>query len=538
MLVASELGAYGVSTLVVESRTEVYAGPRATTLHARALQCLVRRGYLPELAAGAGEAGGEANEASAPFHFAGLPGLSLTVPVGEPGPILKRPQAELEHMLERRARAAGARILRGHEVVAVRQDQHGVTVATEGPSGPVSCVAEYVVGADGARSVVREQAGIASTTYPATVSVLTGIVRLPDPDALRPGWHRTPRGWIVGTEQPEGSVHIRVMNFAEASHRRERPVTLDDLRKEASQVAGRDIPMEDPRWLDSFSDFSRLVRTYRAGRVLLAGDAAHVHFPIGGQGLSTGIQDALNLGWKLALTVQGIAGADLLNTYDQERRPVAQRVLDNTRAQVALMRPDPELDALRSLFTGLLPKDRAGGCIGDLISAQDTVLPRHAWSPSTWEGRFLQNVELRTPQGRTDVAELLRAGRPLLLLFGDEGGRYQDRVGPWADVIDAVHAEPTPEAPCDALLLRPDGYVAWASGSDGPEAALTLYFGRREPFRTGRPPASASRSRSVGGCRRSADQVQDFLVDRFAAVLGEVQRGEDGRHCHAGKEVV
>lgn len=538
MLVAAELGAYGVRALVVESRAEVAAGPRATTLHARALQCLVRRGYLPELVAGAGEtASGVATEVTAPFHFAGIPGLPITAPAGEPEPILKRPQAELERMLERRALAAGARILREHRVVGVCQDRDGVQVTVEGPSGPVTCVAEYLVGADGARSLVRDQAGIAATTYPATVSAMTGLVRLPEPDVLRPGWHRTPRGWIVAKEDAEHGIHIRTLNWAGASSRRDLPLTLDELSNEASSIAGYDIPMQEPGWLSRFSDFSRLARTYRAGRILLAGDAAHVHFPIGGQGLSTGVQDAVNLGWKLALTVQGLAGEDLLDTYDKERRPAAQRVIDNTRAQLALMRPDPELDALRSLFTGLLAADRAGGHLGDLISAQDTVLPRLTRRPSAWEGRLLHNVELSTPQGRTDVIELLPAGRPLLLLFGERGSRYRDQARQWADLVHTVHAEPTPEVPCDALLVRPDGYVAWAPGGDGLGSVLTLYFGGRMPFGTRSALTGRDRPNSAGGGLPLPQQVLDLVVDRFPPVLAEVQRGEDGRHRHAGEKV-
>ncbi|CAM5487958.1 2-polyprenyl-6-methoxyphenol hydroxylase-like FAD-dependent oxidoreductase OS=Streptomyces griseomycini OX=66895 GN=FHS37_006876 PE=4 SV=1 [Streptomyces griseomycini] len=275
--------------------------PKATTLHARTVQCLVRRGHLGELLS-AGDPGA-AGLVSSPFHFAGIPGLVVSAPASEPEPILKCPQDELERLFERRARAAGARILRGHRVTEVRQEPDGVHVTAEGPGGRVDCTAGHLVGADGARSTVREQTGITSRTYPATVSAMAGDVRLVEPDALRPGWHRTPRGWIVVKDAPDGGIRLRTLNCAGAHGARHQPLTLQELQREVSWIAGRDIAMTSPRWLSRFSDFSRLADSYRAGLVLLAGDAAHLHFPIGGQGLSTRLLDAVNLGRKPAFTV-------------------------------------------------------------------------------------------------------------------------------------------------------------------------------------------------------------------------------------------
>jgi len=242
---------------------------------------------------------------SSAFHFAGIPGLSISVPEGEPEPVLKCAQAELERRFEERARAAGARILRGVSVTGVEQEHDAVRVVARGPRGCWSWRAEYVVGADGARGTVRELAGIGSGTYPATVSAMMGRVRLGRPGMLGAGWHRTRRGWIVAKDAGDGAVHLRTLNCRAAHADRHRPLGLEELRREVGWIAGRDIAMSEGRWLSRFSDFSRLARTYRVGRVLLAGDAAHVHFPIGGQGLSTGLLDAVNLGWKLALTVLG-----------------------------------------------------------------------------------------------------------------------------------------------------------------------------------------------------------------------------------------
>ncbi|MEV8309126.1 FAD-dependent monooxygenase [Streptomyces flavidovirens] len=483
LLVAAELAGHGVDTVVLEGRSVISLRPKATTLHARAVQCLARRGHLPQ------PLPGQSRGATAgAFHFAGIQGLLITAPETEPAPILKYPQAGLERLFEDRARAAGVRVLREHWVTAIVQDPDGVRITAEGPEGTVSCSALYLVGADGARSTVREQAGIDSDVHPATVSALTGVVRLRDEGSLAPGWHRTPRGFVVARHDPDGSTHIRTLNCAAAHGGRHLPPSLEELSAEVSWIAGREIVMERARWVSRFSDFTRLSRTFRKGRVFLAGDAAHVHFPIGGQGLSTGVLDALNLGWKLALAVRGRAGSGLLDTYDLERRPAARRVVDNTRAQLALMRPLPEAHSLSAVFGGLLAADR--GYLQDLISAQDTVYPGHTGSPSPWEGRFLPNAVLSTEAGETDVIGLLREGGPVLLLFGEEGRRHRAEAGQWAGTLRVVQALPAPGTPSGALLLRPDGYIAWASEGGGPlAAALSAYFAGRAPDEAGRAPA-------------------------------------------------
>ncbi|MFE1613048.1 FAD-dependent monooxygenase [Streptomyces sp. NEAU-PBA10] len=482
MVVASELAAYGVRTLLVESRTRISHRPKATTLHARTVQSLVRRGHLAGLVT-AGPCGPSAAEVSTPFHFAGIPGLAIKVPPAEPDAVLKCPQDELERLLEQRALAAGVRVLRGHQVTEVRQGPDGVEVTVRGPGGDLACRAEYVVGADGARSVVRAQSRFTSSASPATVSALAGDVSLVDGGDLPQGWHRTPRGWIVAKRVPGGRTRLRALDWAGPQDRRHQELTLEELRSRVSWIAGQEIAMETPRWLSRFSDYSRLVDSYRSGRVLLAGDAAHVHFPIGGQGLSTGLLDAVNLGWKLALTVRGLAGEGLLDSYDQERRPAAQRVIDNTRAQVALMRPDPALDPLRALFGELLSGGGESSVLSSMISAQDTVLPTRqgdgtTGSRSPWEGGFLPNVALATADGPADVIGLLCGGRPLLLLFGGRAEGYDEQARHWSGVLRVVRAEPTAELPCEALLVRPDGYVAW-SPCGGAELTdvLAAYFG-------------------------------------------------------------
>lgn len=475
MLIAAELGAYGVSAVVLERRAATSERPKATTLHARTTQTLARRGYLPAPSPTAGPV------ASA-FHFAGIPGLRITAPAGEPEPVLKRAQVELERHFEDRARAHGAEVLREHRVTGIDQLPDGVRVFAEGPEGAVEVEAAYAVGADGAHSTVREQAGFACDTYAPTLSAMMGLVRLDEPGALRAGWHRTPRGWVVTKDAPDGRTHIRTVNFSRTHADRERPLTLAELRDEASQIMGRELGMSDPRWLSRFSDYARVARDYRQGRVLLAGDAAHLHFPIGGQGLSTGLLDALNLGWKLAATVRGTASDGLLDSYDAERRPAAERVVVNVRAQVSLMHPEARLDELRGLFGALLPEERGGAYLGAMISAQDTVLPPRSADASAVEGTFLPNLALTTPDGPTDVIRLLRDGRMLLLLLGPDTAdgsveQYEKAAQDRAHAVRIVRAEPVDEAPGTALLVRPDGYIAWA-GDGGPlEEALTAYLG-------------------------------------------------------------
>ncbi|MFF5337786.1 FAD-dependent monooxygenase [Streptomyces sp. NPDC013181] len=473
LLVAAELAAAGVDTVLLEPRTSVSGQPKATTLHARAVQSLARRGHLP----GPAPASYPPVPTSGAFHFAGLPGLTITAPPHEPEPILKCAQADLERHLEVRARAAGARVLRGYRVTGLAQDEGGVRVTAEGPRGSVLCHAGYAVGADGARSLVRALAGIESDTVPATVSALMGTVTLDDPGALPKGWHRTPRGWIVAKHTGEGRVQLRTLNCDGPHPDRHRPVSLEELRDEVSRIAGRAIAMHSPRWLSRFSDFARLARTFGQGRVFLVGDAAHVHFPIGGQGLSTGVLDALNLSWRLAHAVRGTAGETLLTGYDAERRPLARRVIDGTLAQLAVMRPGPEADALRTVFTGLLAAEDENGRLGALISAQDTVLPDPTGVGGPAAGSYLANTGLSTADGDTDVIRLLHDGRPLLLLFGEKSDRHQEAARPWAGILRTVEARPVPALPYEAALVRPDGYLAWVPGDGGLDQVLAAYFG-------------------------------------------------------------
>lgn len=491
LLLAAELAGYGVRTVVLEERAEVADRPRATTLHARTAQVLARRGHLPAPALPLGE-----GTSSTPFHFAGVWGLELTAPAAEPDPLFKRPQADLERLFEERALAAGAQVLRRHRVTGLGQRGSGVTVRAEHPGGQREFEAAYVVGADGARSTVRTLGRILSDTTLPTVAAMVGVVRCDRPQAPEPGWHRTPQGWVVARRTAEGRLHLRVADCLNAPADHRLPLGLDEFRRETSRIMGRDIGMDEPRWLSRFSDFSRLARTYRSGRVLLVGDAAHLHFPVGAQGLSTGLLDALNLGWKLAFTVRGVAAPGLLDSYDAERRPAAERLLDQVRTQVELMRPGRTPGSLEELAAAGGAADAGAELkrLGLMVSGQDTVLPPRTGRPSAWEGQFLGNRELLTDDGPADVIRLLQDGRMLLVRFGSAGGVPQEL----RHVLRVVRAQPVAGLPRAALLLRPDGYVAWASDVSGDIDAPLLEW--LAPARTVQARESASSAASLSAC--------------------------------------
>ncbi|MFC9617917.1 FAD-dependent monooxygenase [Streptomyces sp. NPDC056938] len=475
MLLAAELAHYGVPVTVLETNPATVDQPKAGTLHARTVQQLSRRGYVTTHTAHPDQL---ARTAADHFHFAGMSGLTISAPGTEAGPIIGRSQADLERDFEARARGRGVTVLRGHRVTDVRQGPDSVEVVAEGPDGVREFTARYLVGADGARSTVRQRAGFRATTHPATVSALLGLVRLTEPATVPSGWNRTPRGWTVAGVNPYGHSRFITIDFRGPHPDRHTALTLDELRAEGSRILGHDVPMADPLFFSRFSDYARLVDDYREGRVLLAGDAAHVHFPVGGQGLNLGLQDAVNLAWKLAHVLEGTAGKDLLDTYDAERRRAAQRVIDNTRAQLALMRPDPGLDPLRGLFAELLGLEQVNEHLGSMISAQDTLCPPRAGRGSGWEGHFLPNLPLTAADGtKTDVIGLLGQGRWLLLLLGDKAAPYAGQAAGWAHVVRTVAATSPRPLPWDAVLLRPDGYLAWASDGGTLEGTLRQWLG-------------------------------------------------------------
>jgi 2-polyprenyl-6-methoxyphenol hydroxylase-like FAD-dependent oxidoreductase len=474
LLLASELRLGGIRPVVLERLPERSRVPRANGLVGRVTQALDHRGLHEPLAGRPGP------PVPVPFFtFGGLP-LDLRDLDPDPSPLhtLAVPQTRIEQVLEERALELGAEIRRGHELIAFTQDETAVTLDVRGPDGDAYRLrTRYLVGADGGHSLVRKQAGIAfpgltddSFTSRAAHAVLPDatLAELEARD-LRPFTHnRLPGGAFTYAPLGPPGVHIvSAMEWHRPPVPDTVPMTFAELHDTVRRVLGTDLALSEPpaapgpRLLRRVTGVSsRQAETYRCGRVLLLGDAAYVHSAMGGPGLNLGLQDALNLGWKLAAQVRGWAPPGLLDTYESERAPVSSRVLMHTRAQMALMAPGDHVTAVRELFAELLGDAAARRRIAGLLSGADT-----AYAP--WA------AELPLPG-------LLLAARPVLLDATGEGAmaaraaRWKDRV----DLVEAPAQAPAGEGGPAALLVRPDGYVAYAGESpDDLRAALADWFG-------------------------------------------------------------
>src|SRR5690348_12296731 len=344
-MLAGELRLGGVDVLVLERLAGPSGESRAGGIHARTMEVLDMRGMLaPFLAEGRRLPRG---------HFAGIPLDFSGLPTRYPF-LFSILQRRIERLLEARARELGVRLRREVAVTGLRQTAEAVEISTtEGSTTEGELAAEYVVGCDGGRSTVRKLAGIDFPGTPASMTAILGDVELASPPAEPVFQQRTPHGnWSVLNFEP-GWYRVIINDFDRVADR-DAPITVDELRESLIRHAGTDFGLHSPRWISRYNDAARLAARYRSGRVLLAGDAAHIHYPAGGQGLNTGIQDAVNLGWKLAAVVRQGKDQTLLQTYEEERRPVAERVLANTRAQTALTRPDAQTSALREVMANLI----------------------------------------------------------------------------------------------------------------------------------------------------------------------------------------
>jgi 3-(3-hydroxy-phenyl)propionate hydroxylase len=481
LMLACELRLAGVDVVVIERLPERSGESRAGGIHSRTLEVLDQRGILDRFLA--------VGDLQPVGHFSGLYLEFDESESRHPYPLMIL-QSAIEQLLEEWAAELGVRVRRSSEVSGIRQDGTGVTVElSTAEAGTATLRARYLVGCDGGRSTVRKLAGIDFPGTEATMTALIGDVELPDLDedyiwirrcadgdysaiAFEPGWFR-----VITSE------YDRVVD-------RDEPTTFEQLRESLIRLAGTDYGMHSPRWVSRFNDAARQAAQYRQGRVLLAGDAAHIHFPAGGQGLNMGVQDAVNLGWKLASVVRGQAPESLLDSYHAERHPVGERVLHNTRAQSALARPGAQSDALREVFGSLMVFDDVNRYLRGMLTALDIRYPVDG--DHLLAGRRVPDADLKTTDGASRVYELLHAGRPVLLdLRGS--AELAAVAGGWADRVDLVEARseddhwPVPgmdEVPAPAaLLIRPDGHVAWAADTGGaPEiaglrTALTTWFG-------------------------------------------------------------
>jgi 3-(3-hydroxy-phenyl)propionate hydroxylase len=470
LMLAGELALAGVDVVVVERRaSQELDASRSGGLHARTLEVLDHRGIVDRFVAA-----GEKHPAVGYAYIR----LDITDLPTRHNYLLALWQREFEPILAAWVAGLTVPIVRSREVVGLAAHEDGVDV--EISDGSV-LRAEFVVGCDGGRSVVRKAVGIDFTGWDATTSWMIAEVEMDDPQiGVRPEG-----GGIGPVDRVGGGGPFGVVLKEPRVEAGDSP-TLDDLRAALVVAYGSDFGARSPRFVSRFTDVTRQAESYRAGRVFVAGDAAHVHPPQGGQGLNVGVQDAVNLGWKLAQVVDGTSPLELLDTYHDERHPVGARVLHNTMAQVAITTNDDRHRALQDTMRELLGMDEPRRRFAAMLSGLDIHYDLGAGHPLL--GRRMPDLDLRTADGPTRVFDLLHEARPVLL---DLAGSGDFDLEPWPRVrrIDATHDDVVAlpvlgevTAP-SAVLIRPDGHVAWTGALDDPDLprALTKWFGSASP---------------------------------------------------------
>jgi len=466
-MLAAELRLHDVQVLVLEKETEPASFVRIVALHIRSLELMAMRGLLDRMLQ----------------HGRQRPAAGFFAAIAKPAPkgldpeyayLLGIPQPAIVHLLEEHAIELGAQVRRGCAVVGFEQDEEGVTVELADGEHLRS---RYLVGCDGGRSTVRNVLGVGFPGEPSRTQTLMGEMEVgvpPEGIAAKVSEIRETHQsfWL----RPFGEGVYSVAVPAAGVGDRAEPPTLEDFKQQLRAIAGTDFGVHSPRWLSRFGDATRLAERYRVGRILLAGDAAHVHPPTGGQGLNLGIQDAFNLGWKLAAQIRGWAPEALLDTYQTERHPVAADVLDNTRAQMELQSPDPGPRAVRRLLAELMDFDEVNRYLTEKITA---ISIRYDFGAGPdLLGRRMRDIAVK--QGH--LYGLLHHGRGLLL---DRTERLT--VGGWSDRVDHL-ADPTAELDVPCVLLRPDGHVAWI-GDDQRDLDdhLSRWFGTPRSVPVGAP---------------------------------------------------
>jgi len=468
LMLASELALAGVDVAIVERRaSQQLDGSRAGGLHSRTIEVLDQRGI----------AGRFLSEGQV-VQGVGFSEIALDIsdfPTRHPY-VLALWQSHFERILAAWVSELGVPIYREREVTGFAQDGTGVDVEL---SGGQPLRADYLIGCDGGRSVIRKAAGIEFPGWDPSVSSLVAEVEMSE----EPEWGiRYDEAGTQAVGRLEDGKRIRLVVSERYTGQTGEP-TLPDLSRALIAVWGTDYGVRSPTWISRFTDMTRQAASYRKGRVLLAGDAAHVHYPVGGQGLNIGVQDAVNLGWKLAQVATRASPESLLDTYHAERHPAAARVLRNTMAQTALTRGDERTDALRDTMAGLLSMDEPRKWIAAMISGLDIHYDLGDGHPLL--GRRMPDLDLVTASGPLRVFTLLHQSRPVLLNLGEPGGI---NITPWADRVQLINAKyaGTWELPVlgavtapAAVLIRPDGYVAWVGGLTHQRLpdALTTWFG-------------------------------------------------------------
>ncbi|HEX3734535.1 MAG TPA: FAD-dependent monooxygenase [Solirubrobacterales bacterium] len=468
MMLAAELALAEVDVAVVERRPDhVLVGSRAGGFHSRTIELLDQRGVADRFLA-------EGKTAQAAMLAATVLDMS-DFPTRHPYS-LGIWQNQIERIMAAWIAELPVRIYYGSEVTGFAQDDTGVDVEL---SDEGSLRARYLVGCDGGRSVIRKAAGIEFPGWDPTRSNLIAEVETTEEP---PKGIRHDATGIHALNTMEDGRTVRVIVTEQQLGSGSEP-TLADLSEALITVYGTDFGIHNPTWISRFTDMTRQAAAYRAGRVLLAGDSAHVHYPAGGQGLSLGVGDAVNLGWKLAQVVDGTSPESLLDTYQDERHPVAARAIQHTMAQAALQRRDERMQALVDVVSELAKMDEPRRQLAGIISGLDIHYDLGEGHPLL--GRRMPDLDLVTADGPLRVFELLHGAKPVLLNLGEPGGF---EIAPWADRVQLIDASYEGEwelpvlgavsAPT-AVLIRPDGYVAWVGeGTDsGLADALTTWFG-------------------------------------------------------------
>lgn len=473
LMLACELRLAGVDVVVLDKLAEAPQWSRAQTFQVRSLESFRQRGldwfddYGP----------------ARTYNF----GLLELKDIIDPTMVAKRvPQRDIEQRLEQHAIKLGADVRRVHEVTGLTQDEDGVTVEVHSESGDYQLRGAYLVGCDGGSSTVRKLVGIPFPGTSSSVNGITGDVELIDPDKTLYGPRLTQGGVYAQIPMEPGVHRLTTMEFDVVPPDRDLPLTTDEFTEAVKRVMGVDVKLGDRHLLSRFGSATRLAERYREGRVFLAGDAAHIHLPFGGQGLNTGVQDAVNLGWKLAAAVQGWAPAGLLDSYHAERHPVGARLTLNTQAQEALLHPLDEVQPLRELLTDLLQFEEVRDYLVDVLTALGIRYPAPDGEPHAHPllGRRVPPVDLETADGPSNVALTLYTGRGVVL---DTSGRglAAEAAAPWTDRVDVVVARPAEGLAEGIVLVRPDGYAAFVDpdGTDGPglREALAHWFGQGRP---------------------------------------------------------
>jgi 2-polyprenyl-6-methoxyphenol hydroxylase-like FAD-dependent oxidoreductase len=492
LMLASELRLAGVRPLVLERQPQLTETPKANGFSGRITDLLRYRGMLDQVLAAS--IGPVHTSPRLPFGNLYLDFSRLADP-----PIwgLRLPQPRLERLLDEHARALGADVRRGHEVVAVSQDDDTVTADVLGPDGPCRVSAQYLVGCDGGHSRIREIAGIAfpGTTYPevnrlAQAALPDSVTRLEDGDLDVPGlgrvhrgFTRTDRGVFAFGRLSSGAVMIQTTEDEPAAVDDDGPMTVTEFQDSIRRVLGGDLPLGQVTRLSRYRFQARQAEPYREGRILVAGDAAH-QFPATGIGINFGMLDAVNLAWKLGAAIQGWAPPGLLDTYHDERHFAGARGLMQTQAQAVLRREqDPAIEALRELFQELTVYEQPLRHMGELIAGTDIRYPLPNPNGHALTGTFAPDLTLHTSQGTTSLAELMYTARPVFLDLADRLD-LRETARNWQHRVDIRTAE-TDHRPADALLIRPDAHIAWAAAVGEPadtaapalREALSGWFG-------------------------------------------------------------